>query len=157
MNKTMFAWQRLEGRSGHDVGRQLLAQLYKENFGGPLPEICTLDWGKPVFRDCPLYFSITHTQNHAFCVLSQVPVGIDAEELGRKINLKLAEKILSPSEYLRFDGTGECLLRFWVLKEAEAKRTGEGIRGYPNHTDFDPRDPRIQEIDGCLVAVLQGE
>lgn len=154
MSEYLLNWQRLEGRSGHEVGRQLLAELFRERTGGELPEIRTEERGKPVFADCPLHFSITHTKNHAFCALSDVPIGIDAEELDRKTNPKLADKILSPGEAARFDGSREMLLRFWVLKEAAAKLTGEGLRGYPNHTDFFPDDPRIQIIDGCLVAVI---
>ena len=48
------------------------------------------------------------------------------------------------------------LLKLWVLKEASVKLTGEGLRGYPNHTDFSPDDPRVMEMDGCYVAVLEG-
>ena len=47
------------------------------------------------------------------------------------------------------------LLTFWVLKEARVKRTGEGLRGYPNKTDFSLNDPRVTEMDGCLVAVIE--
>jgi phosphopantetheinyl transferase len=94
-----------------------------------------------------------------FCALSDEPVGIDAEEKERKIDLRLAEKILSPSEKIRYEAAGDkraALLRLWVLKEAAAKLTGEGLRGYPNHTDFSPDDPHILELDGCYVAVLAG-
>lgn len=149
-------WRRLDGRSGHEVGRELLAEGYREMTGKDCPPIRTGERGKPYFEDSPLYFSISHTKNHAFCILSDRPVGIDAEELDRRINPKLAEKILSPAEKARYDGEPETLLRLWVLKEASVKLTGEGLRGYPNHTDFDPGDPRIQIIDGCLVAVLEG-
>ena len=151
-------WERLEGRSGHEVGRQLLRQLYEEATGGELPEIRIANRGKPYFADSSLHFSISHTKHHAFCVLSSCPVGIDAEEKTRRINLRLAEKILSDSERVRFDGAADqcdALLRLWVLKEAAVKLTGEGLNGYPNHTDFDPCDPRIQEIDGCYVAVIK--
>ena len=151
-------WERLDGRSGHEVGRQLLRQLYEEETGGELPEIRIANRGKPYFADSSLHFSISHTKHHAFCVLSSCPVGIDAEEKDRKINLRLAEKILSDSERVRFDAAEDkrdTLLRLWVLKEAAGKLTGDGINGYPNHTDFDPRDPRIQEIDGCYVAVIK--
>ena len=51
----------------------------------------------------------------------------------------------------------EALLRFWVLKEAEAKCSGLGLRGYPNHTEFDLNDPRVQKLAGCMVAVIQAE
>lgn len=149
----MLTWCRLDGRSGHEAGRQLLARLWPGH-----PEILISDRGKPYFPENPKYFSISHTKNHAFCVLSDVPVGIDAEETDRSINLKLAEKILSPSEKARFDAAQDkhqALLRLWVLKEAAAKLTGEGLKGYPKHTDFDPFDKRIQIIDGCFVAVLK--
>ena len=151
-------WERLDGRSGHEVGRQLLRQLYEEETGGELPEIRIANRGKPYFADSSLHFSISHTKHHAFCVLSSCPVGIDAEEKDRKINLRLAEKILSDSERVRFDAAEDkrdTLLRLWVLKEAAGKLTGDGINRYPNHTDFDPRDPRIQEIDGCYVAIIK--
>ncbi len=87
-------------------------------------------------------------------------MGLDAEELDRKIPLALAEKILSPGEKQQFDRAEDkekALLTFWVLKEADAKRTGEGLRIYPNHTNFSLDDPRVQEIDRCLVAILTDE
>ena len=150
----------LRGRSGHDVGRELLVALYREETGEELPEILIADRGKPYFADGKWYFSISHTPRHAFCALSRQPVGIDAEEADRQINLKLAEKILSPGEKTQFDAAEDkrlALLKFWVLKEAAAKLSGEGLRGYPNHTNFTLDDPRVTEMDGCLVAVLEGE
>ena len=149
---------RLEGRSGHEAGRMLLARLYREETGEDLPPILTTDRGKPYFADGSLHLSISHTRRHAFCVLAKVPVGIDAEELDRPVRLALADKVLSPGERAQFDAAKDkdrAFLTFWVLKEAAAKRSGEGLRGYPNHTDFSLTDPRVREMDGCLVAVLE--
>ena len=149
----------LRGESGHAAGRALLAQAYREAAGEPMPPILTTDRGKPYFENSPWHFSISHTPRHAFCVLSDRPVGIDAEEVDRNINLKLAQKILSPAEKKRFDAAPDqraALLRLWVLKEAAAKHTGQGLRGYPSQTDFHPDDPRIQELDGCFVAIIEG-
>ena len=118
----------------------------------------TTDRGKPYFAEGNLHFSITHTPHHAFCALSENNVGIDAEELDRDINLKLAEKILSPEEKEQYHAASDkrtALLTFWVLKEAAAKLSGEGLKGYPNHTCFSLDDPRVTQIDGCLVAVLE--
>ena len=148
----------LGGRSGHEAGRQLLAELYRELTGEALPAIALTDRGKPYFTDSPLHFSITHTPRHVFCAISERPIGIDAEEADRDIRLTLAGKILSPGEKARFDAAGDkrkALLTFWVLKEAAAKQTGEGLRGYPNHTDFRLDDPRVQEREGCLVAIIE--
>ena len=149
---------KLDGLTGHEAGRKLLKELYRAETGEDLPEISITDRGKPYFPDSAWHFSISHTPKHAFCVLSRNNVGLDAEELDRKINLKLAEKILSPGEKSRFDAAEnkeKALLTFWVLKEAAAKLSGEGLRGYPNHTDFTLDDPRVTETDGCILAVME--
>ena len=147
----------LNGRSGHEAGRALLEALYREATGLPLPPIVIGEWGKPYFVDSSWHFSISHTNNHAFCVLARENVAIDAEELDRPINQKLAEKILSPTEKTQYDAAPDkarSFLTFWVLKEAAAKLTGRGLRGYPNNTDFSLDDPRVREMDGCLVAIF---
>ena len=152
-----IAGEALNGRSGHEAGRALLAKLYREETGMECPEIAVTDRGKPYFVEGSWHFSISHTKRRAFCVLHDAPVGLDAEETDRKINLRLAEKILSPVEKAQFDAAEDkriALLRFWVLKEAAAKLSGEGLRGYPNHTSFSLEDPGVFETDGCLVAVL---
>ena len=153
-----LVWCKLDGQTGHEAGRQLLAEVYRAETGEDLPEIRLTDRGKPYFPGSPWYFSISHTPKHAFCVLSRNNVAIDAEELDRKINLKLAEKILSPMEKRQFDAAENkerALLTFWVLKEAAAKLSGEGLRGYPNHTHFSLEDPRVTELDGCILAVME--
>lgn len=150
----------LEGRRGHDAGRALLAELYTRETGEPMPEIRIGEWGKPYFPDSPWHFSISHTQKKVFCGLSRSNIGIDAEELDRPLNLKLADKVLSPSERTQFDTAPDqrrALLTFWVLKEAAVKLSGTGLQGYPNKTDFSLEDPRVQEQNGCLVAVLTEE
>lgn len=157
MNNLRIAGEPLEGRSGHEAGRQLLQRMYRETAGEPLPEIRITQRGKPEFADTPWYFSVSHTPRHVFCALATSPVGLDAEEMDRRIRPELAEKILSPTEMKRYTAAADpnaCLLRLWVLKEAEAKRIGEGLRGYPNHTDFSPEDPRIRVMNGCYVAVI---
>lgn len=154
------SWMALEGLSGHEAGRLLLCKAYRGETGEDLPELRIGEGGKPYIPGSPYHFSISHTKRHAFCAFGRVPVGIDAEELDRNINLALADKILSPSERAQYEAAPDkrkALLTFWVLKEAAAKLTGKGLRGYPNHTAFSLGDPRVEEIAGCLVAVLTGE
>lgn len=144
--------------SGHAAGRQLLEAMYREQTGSIMPEILVTERGKPYFATGQLHFSISHTKRRVFCVLSEKPVGMDAEERDREIDLRLAEKILSGAEMQHYQSCPdkrEALLRFWVLKEATAKFTGEGLRGYPNHTDFSPDDPRIFETDNCYLAIVE--
>ena len=147
----------LPGQTGHEAGRQLLEQLYREYTGMPMPAISIASRGKPYFEGSPVHFSITHTKRRVFCALGDRPIGIDAEELRRQLKPGLADKILSPEErrqYCLAEDKNRALLTFWVLKEAAAKCTGEGLRGYPNQTEFSLDDPRVREMDGCLVAVI---
>ncbi len=142
----------LMGKTGHEAGRQLLRRLCGDR------EIAVTERGKPYFKDSNLHFSISHTKSRVFCVVTDCPVGIDAEELTRDIDLRLADKILSPTEKALFDAAEDkrlTLLKFWVLKEAQAKATGAGLRGYPNHTAFSPNDPCLFEQDGHIVAIIE--
>lgn len=147
-------WEKLNGRNPHQAGLTLLQKLC----GAPLPEIRRTPLGKPYFHGKNLYFSISHTKNYVFCAVAENPIGIDGEELDRDIRLCLAEKFLSPGELEQFQNAPDkrkALLTFWVLKEAAGKCTGEGLQLWPNHTDFSLADPRVREIDGCLVAVIE--
>lgn len=145
-------------QTGHTAGLELLKTMYQELTGKPMPPIAVTERGKPYFKEGNLYFSVSHTPRHAFCALAENPVGVDAEELDRNVNLKLAERILSPREMEQFECAENrrvALLTFWVLKEAAAKCSGEGLRGFPNDTDFLLSDPRVITREGCLVAVIE--
>ena len=153
-----LAYKKISPGMGHEAGRELLRQLYRDHVGTQMPPILITERGKPYFATGSWHFSISHTKHHAFCVLSEKPVGLDAEEMDRQIQLQLAEKILSPTEKAIFDRQTDpraALLKFWVLKEAFAKLSGEGLKGYPNQTNFDPNDPRVQTIDGCYMAIFE--
>lgn len=148
---------RLNGCKGHEAGRELLEMLCRAETGQALPEIRIAQRGKPYFTDSPLHFSISHTRTHAVCVLAHCPVGVDAEELDRPVRESLAKRALSPMEYRQFEraeNSSEAFLRFWVLKEAAAKLSGEGLQGFPNHTEFVLPDERIRVWDGCLIALM---
>ena len=154
----ILACEALNGRSGHEAGRELLARLYRQQTGEALPPIVKTPRGKPYFEHSSWHFSISHTPRHVFCALAKHNVAVDAEEADRNINLRLAEKILSPGEKAQFDAAEDqrtALLTFWVLKECAAKLSGEGLRGYPKDTDFSLEDPRVTQMDGCLVAVME--
>ena len=145
---------------GHRAGRALLEEMVVAHTGKPMPPIVVTDRGKPYFPGSSLHFSISHSKGHVFCALSDGPIGIDAEETDRIVTPAVAKKILSPGEYAQFRQAPDqraALLTFWVLKEAWVKYTGEGLRGYPNDTDFSLNDSRVQIMDGCYVAVIEGE
>lgn len=150
----------LDGLSGHEAALALLSEMYRDRTGQSMPELLRLPGGKPCFSRGGLHFSVSHTKRRVFCALSDRPVGIDAEELDREIDPRLAGKILSPTERTRYEAQPDkrlALLKLWVLKEAAVKLTGQGLRGYPNKTDFSPDDPRVTVRDNCLVAIMEFE
>ena len=143
---------------GHERGRALLRQLYFAHRGMEMPEIVLEERGKPRFVEDPIHFSITHTPHHVFCAISDRPIGIDAEELDRNIDLRLVDRVLSASEKAQYDAAPDkrlALLTLWVLKEAAGKQSGYGINANPRHTAFSLDDPRVQVTEGCLVAVIE--
>ena len=160
MSDYLLAAEPLLGRNAHEAGRLLLAKLYAQRYGKPMPPIEKTPTGKPYFPGNEAYFSISHTKKNVFCVLSDRPVGLDAEEADRPVKPSLAKHILSERELAQYERSQDprlALLTFWVLKEATAKLSGEGIKSYPNHTDFNLTDPRVRQLHSCLVAVVEGE
>ena len=144
------------GRDGHALGRKLLAKLYARVTGKALPLIAVTSRGKPYFPEENWHFSISHTDHFVFCALSESNIGLDAEEKGRKVTPAMLEKFTSDGEKSRLGADPQdAFLRLWVLKEAQSKLTGRGMGNWLKDTDFDPFDQRIQEINGCYVAVLE--
>lgn len=94
--------------------------------------------GRPFLEERICDFSITHTQNHVFCALtdgedSSARVGIDAEDLDRPdlSNLEeMASRWFTENEQKVFfaSPTKETFLRLWTRKEAYVKHLGEGLR-----------------------------
>lgn len=94
--------------------------------------------GRPFLEERTCDFSITHTQNHVFCALtdgedSSARVGIDAEDLDRPdlSNLEeMASRWFTENEQKVFfaSPTKETFLRLWTRKEAYVKHLGEGLR-----------------------------
>ena len=143
---------------GHAAGRSLLKEMVEAISHAPMPKILTGSRGKPYFETGDLHFSITHTKHHVFCAVSDRPIGIDAEEMGREVPVKLLPRILSPFEISQYESATHqplALLKLWVLKEAYFKYLGTGINGWPNHTNFSVDDPRVTQLHGCLLAVVQ--
>ena len=104
-----------------DEARLVLKKML-EYFNLEMPDICISKDGKPYFKNSNIYFNYSHTKNYIACALSLQEVGIDIEELSRKINDKVASKYL--------DGVKDNnkRLEIWVRKEAYSKLKGLGLK-----------------------------
>lgn len=104
--------------------------------------------GKPVLKGTPTekFISVTTTGNVCICVLSEMPIGVDGEYLGRfgsdnKTDYTaIAERFFTDDEavYVR-DGDGDPMrfVRVWVRKEAYVKLTGKGLSDFLNFSVTD--------------------
>ena len=127
------------------------------------PEAAALPWqiregGKPCLPAGAPFFNLSHSNHGVAAAISlQEEVGIDLEEI-RPHPIHFAERYYSKAEQAAVstaqDPQSE-LIRIWAAKEAAAKCSGEGLRGYPRNTDFSPDDPRVTEQFGCLLAVIE--
>lgn len=119
--------------------RQLLERLLAEKGFCDLVQTESQE-GKPLLVDpaggSPLHCSISHTKSAWFCLLDhQGPLGLDAEEVGRKVQSATARS-LHPLEQACLaalePGSGEwqeLFLELWTRKEACLKLWGLGLAG----------------------------
>ena len=88
--------------------------------------------GKPILRDIPLHFSVSHAKGLCAMALSDAPVGIDLQDTDAfdKTDLqRFASRFLAPDELEVFldEPTKEQLCRIWTRKEALAKLLGRPL------------------------------
>lgn len=93
-------------------------------------ELAYTERGKPYLLHHPeIHFSISHSGRLAVCAVSDVPVGIDVEEI-RRFDAGVAALAFSAEErdWLAAQADGDrAFTRLWTRKESYLKMTGEGI------------------------------
>jgi len=144
------------GMGEHDSAYRLLACMYEELLGEPVPEICVAPGGKPSFADGRVRFSLSHTRGLAVCVLS-IPGTVPAGPYTVLDPTEYAPEVGVDAEYVRADADASRLCRIvgrffpreeqkrlagvpkeaypgafyenWTRLESFVKMTGRGIRG----------------------------
>jgi 4'-phosphopantetheinyl transferase len=88
----------------------------------------------PALNRSDLRFNLSHSRGFVACAVSSgITLGIDVEPLSRAATgFDIAERFFSPSEVsilraVNEDQQSTTFLRFWTLKEAFIKATGEGL------------------------------
>lgn len=128
------AFAEKEGRNGklqHQMGRETLKQALINECQIEFSEdmITYLENGKPVFKELPLFFNISHCPGMAVCALADAPVGADVETR-RRIKESVVKKTCNEQErgYISKHDLTQSFLELWTLKESCLKMTGQGIR-----------------------------
>jgi 4'-phosphopantetheinyl transferase len=101
--------------------------------------------GKPALAgagaECGLHFNLCHTDGYSACAVSRYEVGLDIEASDRPTNLDLSRQVFSPGEASLAQSDANLFFRFWTLKEAFIKATGEGL-----HRPFDSFSFRFDPV-----------
>ena len=128
----------------------MLRRILREALGGEDPAFVLSPLGRPELmprqdgRPVPS-FNLTHSCDFAACaILHGAPVGIDAEDIHRPINVaEMAGRWFHPSERRLLKRIAEVkrvemFFRIWTTKEAILKTTGHGLRIEPQLFAVDP-------------------
>lgn len=133
-------------RFASDKNRSLWAELFARwrlaETAGLSPaeiEISHDEKGKPFCKNSPLSVSLSHSGAYIAVAVGQSAVGVDVERK-RKFSLSVSRRWFRPEEHeflasLPEEESARAFFRFWTLKEAALKYTGEGLAGGPENVD----------------------
>lgn len=109
----------------------LLEIALRRNGQTILPQTDYLSDGKPVWRDSPLHFSLSHSGNLAAALLCEAPCGVDIELVRGEADVRQIKRCLNAQEQSLGCDFYEC----WTKKECLAKLDGRGMPAHPNQID----------------------
>ena len=92
-------------------------------------EIVLNEYGKPSFNNAKYFFNTSHSGRYAFCVISDVEVGCDIEEI-KEFKPRVAERFFTDKENLYLEvapDKNDMFYRIWTLKESYMKCIGKGF------------------------------
>lgn len=130
-------WDRLSGyrkeedrKRGAAAGWLLKYAMKKEGFDPKIPLPVKTNRDKPYLPE--IGFNLSHSGDYAVCAVSDCEVGCDIEKV-RQGYPRLIQKYFSKEEQQKFllfttqEEKDRYFTRLWTLREAYAKKTGEGL------------------------------
>ena len=110
----------------------LLKNGLKEAYGiDANPDFEYIRHDKPILKDYPhIHFNLSHCKRGVLCVIDDQPIGCDIEEIEEKLDLNLCRYCYNEQEIadiIAADDPCVAFTRYWTIKEAVLKITGEGI------------------------------
>lgn len=110
----------------------LLKRGMEECYGvSQIPEFSYGANGKPFFKEYPhIHFNMSHAKRGVMCVVDNVAVGCDIEDIPENLDNDLCDYCFNKKEteqILQASQPNVQFTRLWTLKEMVLKLTGEGI------------------------------
>ena len=137
----------------------LLRKALHEEYGiNSVPEFSFGEHGKPFFSTLPhVHFNMSHCKMAAVCVVDEEEIGVDVECI-RNYEKNLAEYVLNDEELelcMKSGNPAKQFIRFWTMKEATLKLTGEGINDDIKHAIRKDIDYWIEEHEGYTICIAK--
>lgn len=139
----------------------LLYGLYKD-YGIREPNLSYSHTGKPYLSDYPdIHFNISHCPQGCICVISDLPVGVDIQDV-RPFSQAIAEYCCSDAELQLLKQSADPALEFtrkWAMKESYLKMTGAGITDDLRTVDTTKLTEKIHTFtnNGCYIAIASAD
>lgn len=158
-------YKHFQGRKECTMSFALLKNIFSENSDNGAGEEMEFEYGergKPVLKGRPdIHFNISHCKKAVACVVSDKPVGIDIECLGR-YKESLAKVVLSDEEMLsvlQTDDPDKAFTILWTKKEALLKCLGTGVSSDMKNVLAEHKDKKITTTvcDGYVYSVCTEE
>ncbi len=95
-------------------------------------------YGKPYFKDMPLFFNISHSDEGVCCGIAAENIGVDIQSMERRYE-NILKNTMSANEIELITGSAaphEEFTRLWTLKESIVKYRGTGIGDHIEQIDF---------------------
>jgi 4'-phosphopantetheinyl transferase len=124
--------KRAETKASLLAGELLIRAALKASHGLENVEIAVDEHGKPYLPQHPdVHFNLSHSGNIAVCTVSDVPCGVDIEQISKPHEvMAMANRFLSMKEHaavLMSPNPNEAFCRLWTLRESYVKMRGLGF------------------------------
>ena len=124
--------KRAETKASLLAGELLVRAALKNALDLENVKIAVDDHGKPYLPEHPeVHFNLSHSANIAVCTVSDVPCGVDIEQISKPHEvMAMANRFLSVKEHaavLMSPNPNEAFCRLWSLRESYVKMRGVGF------------------------------
>lgn len=150
-----------QGRLESAVAYSLLCRGLKEHYGiEEMPDFVYGEHGKPALAKYPgIHFNLSHCKNAVLCVLSDAPIGVDVERIGR-YREDVARYCMNDSEMQQIQAATNPEIpftRLWTQKEAVFKLQETGItddvKVILSHCDNATIKTEVNEEKGYVYSI----
>ncbi|MBQ8840666.1 MAG: 4'-phosphopantetheinyl transferase superfamily protein [Clostridia bacterium] len=142
----------------HNSAYELLYKMLEELFGIRNPKILKTHNGKPYIEIDGIHFSISHTDGLVVCAVSDSPVGVDAERLSRRTDIRIdsfSKRYFTENEQSYLASSEDKRLAFykiWCGKEATIKKLG-GTIAYLKRIDTTEENFQYIYMDDYVICI----